>query len=84
MSRRVRVEMAVELDLDSPMEVVAMAQEVKAQARPDQWEAMVLLSSAVVELCQEGLIRRLTQVEAVIREQRATALADQDPTALHE
>lgn len=70
MARRARVELAVELDLDSPMEVVAMAEEVKAQASPHQWEALVLLSSAVVELCQEGLVRRLTQVEEVVREGR--------------
>lgn len=67
MTRRARVELAVELDLDSPMEVVAMAQEVKAKASSQQWEALVLLSSAVVELCQEGLIHRLARVEEVVK-----------------
>jgi hypothetical protein len=58
-ARRVRVELAVELDLDLPLEAVAMAREVKQRASPTQWEAMLLVSSALLEQVEPGLAQHL-------------------------
>ncbi len=63
--RKVRVELVVGVDLDSPMEVVSMVEEIEAQVEPDQWAALVLLSSAVVESVEEGLVHRLARAPLV-------------------
>lgn len=69
MHRRARVELTIEVDLESPLEAVAMAQELRSQASRDQWEALVLVSSAVMEQVSSEMAAKLLR-EAKAREQR--------------
>lgn len=68
MSRKARVELVVELDLEEPLEVVAMAAELEAQATAEQWEALVLLGSAVMEQASPEMTDRIFRQRLALRD----------------
>lgn len=61
MSRMAKVELAVSMDLEKPLEVVQAARELQAVLTVRQWEAMVLLASAVIEEAAPGMVLRLAE-----------------------
>lgn len=56
MSRQAKVEMVFQLDLDRPEQAAQAAREVAAAATAEQWEAMALWASAVLEAAEPGLV----------------------------
>ena len=56
---KVRVELQAVMDLAHPMEAVQVAREVKAALAPNQWEAMVLLASAMIEEADPQMVLNL-------------------------
>lgn len=59
MSQKVKVELVCQLDLAHPMEAVTVAQEMRAALARHQWEAMVLLASAVIEEADPAMVLNL-------------------------
>lgn len=76
MSRMVKVELAVGLDLERPMDVPAVAQEARAVLGAEKWEALVLFASAVIEVAEPALVLSLAEavkLKAAAEEQRSAA-----------
>ena len=59
--RKVQVELVCQMDLAHPMEAVQVAREVRAQLAPTQWEAVVLLASALIEQADPVMVLNLAR-----------------------
>ena len=59
MSRKVKVELVCQMDLAHPMEAVGVARECRAALSASQWEALVLLASAVIEEADPAMVLNL-------------------------
>lgn len=58
---RVRLEMAMDVDLHRPLEVSVLAKEAMAGADASEREALLLFASAVVEEAAPGLVLNLAK-----------------------
>ena len=59
MSQKVKVELVCQMDLAHPMEAVRVAAECRAALSRHQWEALVLLASAVIEEAEPAMVLNL-------------------------
>ncbi len=59
MSQKVKVELVCQLDLAHPMASLEVAREMRAALARHQWEAMVLLASAVIEEADPAMVLNL-------------------------
>lgn len=60
-SRMVKVEMVVNLDLDRPLAAAQAATEVRAQVSGEQWEGLVLWASALLEQADPVMALRVAE-----------------------
>lgn len=60
-----RLELTIQVDLEKPEELQRAGLELRTQLRPDQWEALLLLSREVCSVAGDRLLHREENLRSV-------------------